>query len=94
MTKNINITLDINTLKKVNNEAKENELSRSAFINSVLDDWFNTKDYIKQTMPEVLKGIDEIKVQLSKFNIDIDSDCISPCGGSEAEARNPEGTEK
>lgn len=94
MKTKINITIDQNTLVKTDNEARACDMSRSEFVNSVLNDWFSTKDYIKNSLPEILKGIEDIKVQLSNFNIDIDSDCISPCGGSETEVRNPEGNSK
>lgn len=70
MKTKINITIDQNTLVKTDNEARACDMSRSEFVNSVLNDWFTTKDYIKNSMPEILKGIEDIKFQLSKFNIE------------------------
>lgn len=69
MTDKINITLDQELLKEIRKEASDRNTSLSSFINSVLSDWVNTRDYIKTSLPEILNGISDIKKYFEELRL-------------------------
>lgn len=89
----INLNIDNDLLALIDKEALELKIPRSAYFQRIIRQFYNQRELYKEFYPDVLSGIQEILNRMDKYENQSFSDFKSPCGGSEAEARNPEGTE-
>lgn len=70
-TTTVAICFDNDVVQLINEEAKKRKLSRSAFVSRICAEWFSTHKYIEQSMPEILKGVEDIKKSLEQYGISV-----------------------
>ena len=95
MKHKITITIDDYLVKEIDGLAPSKNLNRSEFINYVLVDWFKTKDYISNSLPEILNGITDIKKYFDEICLNefLNASSGSGTGGPERSDALPEKSE-
>lgn len=98
-TKPINISITNDLLPRIDEECKKRNVTRSRFFCMVMSDWFNSREALAEFIPKIDKQFEELKSLIKADKEGTISKVIKSVvddsfGGSEAEARNPEATEK
>lgn len=63
----INICIDEDILERIDNEAKQNSVSRSTYMNRIIRDFYNQRELYHSYFPEIMCGIDMILNRIEKY---------------------------
>lgn len=68
----MNVTVNADIVEYLDNKCKKLGLTRSALVSQIVSDYKRTEEYIIDSMPEVLKGIEDIKQTLTRMGYESD----------------------